>query len=295
MSCSVEELVVRAEAAMSGLGHAPSTRSQYRWAWSQFDMFCFREGFTEPSEEAVASFLRFVAEEHREGRLTEWKRKLLRKAVLVLSEVATTGAYEWRLSREAHANDAFSVVLRPVQEQFEAWLEDQRLATATRRNLYATVSRTVLAWLPGRGVTGVRRLSGADVSAAVVFLGGRYQPTSMRTVLSAVRVWTRFLEDVVGCAGLSRAVPTLSSRRACSARVLTADRVDELTRTPDPATPAGRRVGVVAERSFGSLAIRAGFQLRNRRATARWKAKIPIPVCSRSAVNREVNGRGERI
>lgn len=254
MSVSIRELIVRAEAAMVGLGHAPSTRSQYRWAWSQFEGFCVREGLADPIEDAVASFLQFVAAEHREGRVKEWKRKLLRKAVLVLSEVAATGSYQWKLSRQAHPNDALDAVLRPVQEQFEGWLDGQRLAVTTR-DLYATVSRTVLAWLPERGITDARDLSGADVSAAVVFLGGRYRPGSMRTVLTAVRVLTRFLEDAMGCTGLSRAVPTLPSRRDGSIRVLPADQLDELLSTPGLSTPTGLR-----DRALLLLAARTGLR-----------------------------------
>lgn len=254
MSVSINNLIVRADAAMSGLGHAPSTRSQYRWAWRQFEVFCSREGPAEPIEDAVASFLRFVAAEHREGRVKEWKRKLLRKAVLVLAEVAATGAYRWKMSRETQPNDELDGVFRPVQEQFEAWLDGQRLAVTTR-SLYATVSRTVLAWLPGRGVTDVRGLSGTDVSAAVVFLGERYRPGSMRTVLTAVRVLTRFLEDALDCSGVSRAIPALPSRRVGAVRVLPADQVDELTSTPDPSTPSGLR-----DRALLLLAARTGLR-----------------------------------
>lgn len=147
MSVSIGELILQAEAALGGLGLAPSTLRHYQRAWSQFELFCSRGGAGELTEEVVASFLQFVAAEHREGRIKDGKRQLLRKSVLVLSEVARTGSYRWGLSRQTHPNDALTVVLRPVQERFQAWLEGQGLALATR-NLYATVSRTVLAWLP---------------------------------------------------------------------------------------------------------------------------------------------------
>ncbi len=86
------------------------------------------------------------------------------------------GAYEWKLSRQKGPNDAINPVFRPVQEEFETWLGSQGLAVATS-DLYATVSRTVLAWLPVHGVRFVRELSGSDVSAVVVFLGEQhYRP-----------------------------------------------------------------------------------------------------------------------
>ncbi|HZW45444.1 MAG TPA: hypothetical protein VFF32_13850 [Dermatophilaceae bacterium] len=129
----VGELILQADAAISGLGYAPSTLWQYRWAWSQFELFCSREGVEELTDEVVASFLQIVAADYREGRIKDWKRKLFRKSALVLSEVAKTGSYQWGRSRPTHSNDVLDAVFRPVQEQFEVWLNGQRLASATRK------------------------------------------------------------------------------------------------------------------------------------------------------------------
>jgi integrase/recombinase XerD len=254
MGASIGEVISRADAAISGLGHARSTLWQYRWAWSQIERFSAREGAVELTDEAVASFLRFVAAERREGRIKEWKRKLLRKAMLVLAEVARTGTYTWTVSRATHPNDGLSPVFRPVQEQFEQWLTGRGLASATAE-LYATVSRKVLAWLPERDVTDIRRLSGADVSAAVVFLGGSYAPGSMRTAVTALRVFCRFVEESGWCAGCSRAVPAVFCRRVQPVSVLPADGVQRLVASPDLGTPAGRR-----NRAMLLLAARTGLR-----------------------------------
>jgi len=254
MNNSISELILQADAAMSGLGHAPSTRMQYRWAWSQFARFCSEQAVGTFTDEVVASYLQLVAAEHRDGQMKEWKRKLLRKSTLVLVEVARTGSYRWALSRQAHPNDALNAVFRPVQEQFEAWLESQRLAVATKE-LYATVSRTILAWLPERGVTNARALSGSDVAAAVVFLGGRYQPGSMRTAVTAMRVLCRFLEESGYCTDLARAVPRQVSRRVRSVDVLPAGDVDALTNSTNMATAAGRR-----DKAMLLLAARTGLR-----------------------------------
>jgi integrase len=258
MSISIEELIARADAVISGFGYAPSTLLQYRWAWSQVKLICFQEpGVTELTDEIVASFLQFVAAEHREGRIKEWKRKLFRKAVLVLSEVARTGTYTWSVSRAVHPNDSLDSMFRPVQEQFEQWLAGRDLAVATA-DLYATVSRKVLTWLPERGVTDVRRLCASDVSAAVVFLGGSYRPASTRTVLTALRVLCRFLEESGRCVGLARAVPVASTRRIRAVSVLSAEEVETLVGSPIPATPAGRR-----DRAILLLAARTGLRPRD--------------------------------
>ena len=254
MSGSVGDLIERADASFVGFGHAPSTLWQYRWAWSQFEVFCSCEGVGEVTEDVVDLLLTFMAAGQPDGQLKEWKRKLLRKSVLVLCEVAATGTYRWRTSRQSHPNDVLDNVFRPVQEDFEGWLNHRRLATATK-DLYATVSRTVLAWLPERGVTRVEDVGFADVSAGIVFLAGHYRPQSMRTVASALRVLCRFLEES-GCrAGLSAAVPTMFSWRVRSVRVLPAGGVDQLVDTADRATPAGRR-----NRAVLLLAARTGLR-----------------------------------
>ncbi len=254
MGVSVGEVIARADAVVTGLGHAPSTLWQYRWAWSQVEMFCSRRDVAEFTDEVAASFLQSVTDEYREGRIKDWKHGLLRRAVLVLCEVASTGTYAWQVFRATHANDGLDPALRPVQEQFEQWLTGQGLAPATA-GLYATVSRKVLGWLPERGVTDVRRLTAGDVSAAVVFLGASYGPGSMRTVVTALRAWCRFLDDTGRCAGRSPAVPTVSSRRVRTVAVLPAEQVQQVVAAPDPATPVGRR-----NRAMLLLAARTGLR-----------------------------------
>jgi hypothetical protein len=155
MNYSITELILQADTAMSGLGHAPSTTMQYQWAWSQFARFCTEQAVATFTYEVAASYLQFLATQHRDVHIKEWKRNLLRKATLVLVEVARTGSFRWAVSFRKHPNDALDAldaVFRPVQDEFEAWLKSQRLADDTRE-LYATVSRTILAWLPERSVT----------------------------------------------------------------------------------------------------------------------------------------------
>lgn len=254
MQVSVGEVIFAADSVIVGLGHSPSTLWQYRWAWSQFEVFCSREGVGELTEDVVPAFLLFMAAGQPDGQLKEWKRKLLRKSVLVLCEVAATGTYRWRTSRQSRPNDALGGVFRAVQEGFEGWLDRRRLARATK-DLYATVSRAVLAWMAERGVARVEDIGFADVSGAIVFLGGRYRPQSMRTVATALRVLCRFLEES-GCrAGLSAAVPTMFSRRVRSVHVLAAGDVDRLVASADRVTPAGRR-----NRAVLLLAARTGLR-----------------------------------
>lgn len=58
----------------------------------------------------------------------------------------------WRVFRVADANDGLNSVFGPLQRRYEDWLTRQGLARVSV-DLYATVARTVLAWLPEREVT----------------------------------------------------------------------------------------------------------------------------------------------
>lgn len=240
MKIPIGELIAKSDSEVVKLKHAPSTLMQYRWAWHRFEVFCTEEGVTELTGEALALYMRFLATELSERRFKEWKYKLLRKSVLVLSEVQQTGAYVWKVSRHVGPNDVLGQVFRPVQEQFEDWLSSQGLARDTQ-DLYAVIGRRALACWQGQGFTEFQALCGPDVSAALVSLGESYRPGSMRTVLSAVRVLCRFLEESGSCSGLCRAVPRFVSRRVVHASVLPVKTIDMLTNSPVAGTLTGRR------------------------------------------------------
>lgn len=254
MKIPIAELISKSDTEILKLNHAASTLMQYRWAWHRFEVFGDENGITEFTDEALAAYLRFLATERDEGRFKEWKYKLLRKSVLVLSEVQNTGTYQWKLSRHSAPNDKLNPVFRPVQEQFEAWLALQGLAQATQ-DLRATVGRRTLASWQAQGITKLGTLSGANVASALVSLAESYQPGSMGTVLSAIRVLCRFLEETHGCSTLSRAVPRNFSRHVRLVSVLPAAKIELLANSPDPGTVSGIR-----DRAMLLLGARTGLR-----------------------------------
>ena len=253
MKIPIGELISKADTEVLKLDHAASTLMQYRWAWHRFAVFCSEQGITDFTAETVAVYLQFLAKERAEGRFKEWKYKLLRKTTLVLSEVNETGTYQWKLSKQAGPNDALNPVFRPVQEQFEAWLALQGLAQATQE-LRATIGRQTLASWQEQGIMDFQALCGSDVASAVLSLAESYQPGSMGTVLCAVRVLCRFLEESQGCSGLARAVPRIFSRRVRHVSVLPVETVELLVNSPDLSKVVGRR-----DRAMLLLGARTGL------------------------------------
>lgn len=254
MKIPIGELISKADTEIIRLNQAASTLMQYRWAWHRFEVFSSENGIIELSDEALASYLQFLATELDHGRFKEWKYKLLRKSALVLSEVDHTGTYRWKLSRRTSPNDGLHEVFRPVQEQFEVWLTHQGLARDTQ-DLYAVVARKVLASWQKQGVTGLGELAGADVASALVSLAESYRPSSMRTVLSCLRVLCRFLEESGNCSALGRAVPQIVSRRVRHVCVLPSEKIETLVNSPDAAAVTGRR-----DRAMLLLGARTGLR-----------------------------------
>ena len=254
MKIPIGELISKADTEVLKLDHAASTLMQYRWAWHRFTVFCSEQGITEFTDDTVATYLQFLATELASGRFKEWKYKLLRKTALVLQEVNGTGTYQWKVSKHVGSNDVLNTVFHPIQEHFEAWLTQQGLAQTTQE-LYATVGRRTLASWQGQEIPGPAALTGPDVASALVLLAESYQPGSMRTVLTSVRVLCRFLEESQGCMGLARAVPRIVSRRVRHVSVLPAEKVELLTNSPDPGKVVGRR-----DRAMLLLGARTGLR-----------------------------------
>ena len=254
MKIAIDELISKANAEVLKLNHAASTLMQYRWAWHRFAVFCSEQEVTEFTDETVAVYLQFLATELSEGRFKERKYKLLRKTTLVLSEVDRTGTYQWKISKHVGPNDGLNNVFRLVQEHFEAWLTQQGLAQTTQE-LYATVGRRTLASWQGQEIPGPAALTGPDVTSALLSLAESYQPGSMRTVLTAVRVLCEFLEESHSCSGLVRSVPRIVSRRVRHVSVLPVERVEGLTNSPDADKVVGRR-----DRAMLLLGARTGLR-----------------------------------
>lgn len=213
---------------------------QYRWAWNVFAKFCAQRGIVEFSAEIVDSYLQDVASACDTGQIKAWKYRLLRKSGLVLLEVHTTRSYRWKLSPRYHPNDGLDAGFRSVQEDFEVWLTTQRSASATQE-LYATISRQTLTVFQDLEISDITSVTRPDIAAVVTHLRDRYQPTSMQTVVSAVRVLCRFLEASGYCRPLSVAVPSIFSRRVTTVGVVTAEQVEQITNAPGQSTGIGRR------------------------------------------------------
>ena len=90
-------LIRRAEQEMQYLQLSTSTAWQYMQAWREFYTFLYIQEDTMFARSRCNAFIEDANKKCRDGILHEWKRKIRRRAALVLIEVADTGHFEWKL------------------------------------------------------------------------------------------------------------------------------------------------------------------------------------------------------
>ena len=135
---------------------------QYRHAWRELAAYLQVKNGSLLYDETGARA--FADEAWKNPRLPEWRRKIRRKAVAVLVEVALTGTCEWRLEREGpHAP---TEELEALRADYIGFLRARNLA-ATTIGLQDWGLRRMLEF-SGASTLGDVASFGADQAAAMV-------------------------------------------------------------------------------------------------------------------------------
>ena len=106
MSVRLDDLIARADLAVPVWGMRRRRCGSTGGRGRRSCCFATSGAPRSTAEGVTASLLEFLVAESEQGRIKEGKRKLLREAVLVLFEVATTGTYTWELARASHPTTA---------------------------------------------------------------------------------------------------------------------------------------------------------------------------------------------
>lgn len=248
------ELIAKAREAIVPLGHSQSTVYQYGLAWNELIQYFEANGQNFFSEELANQFVKQAREHFEEGTLKIWRFKLYRLAVAILIEVYHTGKYEWQF-HHVDPNNALHADHKRIHEAFQSNLAKTGKSNGTR-SLYGTVSRQFLSCLQNELHMSVSNLQLDNVRAIIVSISRLYQKTSMRTVLSALRVFLSFLwmtgETLIN---LTAAVPSSGSRKVAVVPTLTAEEEVQLLQSIDRSTCLGKR-----NYAMVLLAIRTGLR-----------------------------------
>ena len=186
-------LIRRAEQEMQYLQISASTAWQYMQAWRELYTFLYLQGDTMFARGRCIAFIEDANKKCRDGILHEWKRKIRRRAALVLIEVADTGHFEWKLfiSRKVCCQEE---TLEDLRQQYSAFLQTQNLENKTI-SLYDYSFRIMMEGLGVKNVSDLGSLDPQQVQSMLIFLSERLGINSRGTVFPIVRQILSYLHS----------------------------------------------------------------------------------------------------
>ena len=184
-SIDTGHLIRRAESEMEYLHLSASTCWQYMQAWRELYIFLYLHGGTEFNRTSCNAFMKEATQKHQEGILHEWKRKIRRRATLILLEVAESGCFKWKLfiSRKVCCSEE---TLEELRQQYIAFLRTQNLENKTI-SLYDYAFRSLIEGLGVGAVSDLNSLKPEQVQAMLLFLSGKLSINSRGTVFPIIR------------------------------------------------------------------------------------------------------------
>ncbi len=184
-SIDTGHLIYRAESEMDYLQLSSSTRWQYMQAWRELYVFLYLQKDTTFSRVKAKAFIEDANRKHQDGILHEWKRKLRRRATLVLLEVADTGSFKWKLflsKKTCCAEES----LEKLRQQYLAFLRTQNLENKTIA-LYDYAFRSLIEGTNIGSVSELATMKPDQIQRMLVFLSGKLSLNSRGTIFPIIR------------------------------------------------------------------------------------------------------------
>ena len=184
-SIDTGHLIHRAECEMDYLQLSSSTRWQYMQAWRELYVFLYLRENTIFSRDNCNAFIEDTIRKHQAGLLHEWKRKIRRRATLVLLEVADTGTFKWKLflSRKVCCDEES---LEELRQKYLAFLRTQNLENRTIA-LYDYAFRSLVEGSNIGSVSEFATMKPEQIQGLLVFLSGKLNLNSRGTIFPIIR------------------------------------------------------------------------------------------------------------
>ena len=184
-SIDTGHLIRRAESEMKYLHLSESTSWQYMQAWRELYIFLYLHGDTVFTRSECYTFIEDTTRKYRDGSLHEWKRKIRRRAVCVLFEVADTGSFEWKLflSRKVCCSED---TLEELRQQYITFLRTQNLENKTI-SLYDYSFRILIEGLRVASASDLSIVKQEQIQCMLVFLSGKLSLNSRGTIFPIIR------------------------------------------------------------------------------------------------------------
>ena len=238
---SVEDLITQTREAIAPFGYSKSTQWQYDYAWEELRRYFIAHDCSSFSIELADRYVGDARQKYEQGELKEWKFKLIRKATDFLAQFHEDGCVYW-----VHLAKWGSEGLREQYfiDIFESYIQKLKKADYGDGTieLYGMVAKEFFKYLEDRNVKNLDQLTPSDVGLFVSVISESYQPTSMRTVLSGLRSFTRFAaQRGLITSDLTMAVPKSFGRKTALIPVITAEEEKLMLAAVDRRTTVGKR------------------------------------------------------
>ncbi len=234
------KLVTQANEAIKPIQHSKSTVYQYGLAWDELILFFESNRQIYFSKELANRFVEEAKDELDQGMIKEWRYKLRRLSVQILFEVYETGSYSWKL-HYPDPNGGLSDEMKLLHHDYAESLIRSGKGNGTRR-CYETLARQFLKYVQSEINQSIYGLQLIYVGRFIPYIAQSYQSASMRTVLSALRSFLRFLyKEGLTKENLVLAVPSSSSRRTTVVQTITEDEESRLLQSIDRTSSLGKR------------------------------------------------------
>ncbi len=184
-SIDTGHLIRRAESEMKYLQLSASTNGQYLQAWRELYVFLYLHGDTTFTRDSCNAFVEDAKQKHRDGSLHEWKRKIRRRAICVLFEVADTGCFEWKLflTRRISCTED---TLEELRLQYIAFLRTQNLENSTI-SLHDYSLRSMIDGLGAKTASDLNTVTPDQIQNMLISLSGKLNLNSRGTVFPIIR------------------------------------------------------------------------------------------------------------
>ncbi|MGA2572566.1 MAG: site-specific integrase [Terracidiphilus sp.] len=252
---SLSELIEQTKESIRPFEYNRSTIYRYQMAWRALTDYFIEHDQVVFSKQLAEQFVLESKTKLDTRAIKKWQYKLNRLTVLMLIECYEYGHVTWKHHRDDNPTRLLQSAYILLHKDYLNCLEKEGKGTGTIR-IYEIVSKQFLKYLEQKKFKDISEVQLTDVSLFIPFISKQYQPTSMRTVLSALRSFLRFVEtkNLTGFY-LSRAIPSSSGRKTIVVPTITSEEEQKLLGAEDRTTASGKR-----NYAMFLLALRTGLR-----------------------------------
>jgi site-specific recombinase XerD len=237
----LSELIEQTKDAIRSFEHSQSTVYQYQIAWRALTNYFLENHQVVFSKQLAEQYILELKAKYKAGIINKWRYKLYRLTARRLIEFSEQGCLTWGYQKHTLTTQFHHSTYILLQKEYLNHLRREGKGVRTIQ-FYEIISRQFLEFLEQKEIKDIAKVQTNHVRLFIPFISKQYQPTSMRTVFSALRSFLRFVESqelTETC--LSGAIPSSWGRKTAIVPTISHEEERKLLAAVDRTTPVGKR------------------------------------------------------